>query len=72
MPVSLSHDLSNATAVVGWNVIVKEVAHRVDEDLPRAPPVQWLLELFGHQSEVEAVLEGCPGTPRKRSENTSA
>lgn len=58
MPVSLSHDLSNATDVVGWNAIVKEVAHRVDENLPRATPVQWLLKLFGHQSEVEALLEG--------------
>jgi hypothetical protein len=73
MPVSSSHDLSNATDVVGWNVFVKEVAHRVDEDLPRTSPTQRLLKLLGHESEVEALLEkGCPGTPRKRSEKISA
>jgi hypothetical protein len=48
MPVSSSHDVSNTTDVVGWNVFVKEVAHRVDEDLPRASPVQRLLKLLGH------------------------
>src|SRR5689334_12309190 len=58
MPMSSSHDLSNATDVVGWNVFVKEVAHRVDEDLARASPVQRLLELLGHQSQVEPMLEG--------------
>lgn len=60
MPVSSSHDLSNATDAVGWNVFVKEVAHRVDEDLPRASPVQRLLKLLGHQSQVEPLLEGVP------------
>src|SRR5688500_13706031 len=58
MPVSSSHDLSNATDVVGWNVFMKEVAHRVDEDLARASPVERLLKLFGHQPQVEALLEG--------------
>ena len=57
VPVSPSHDVANARDVVGWNVLVKEVAHRVDEDLPRASPVQRLLELFGNESEVEALLE---------------
>lgn len=33
VPVSSSHDLPNAPDVVGWNVFVKQVAHRVDEDL---------------------------------------
>ena len=60
MPVSSLHDLSNATDVVGWNVFVKEVAHRVDEDLPRASPVQGLLKPFGHESQVEALLERVP------------
>src|SRR3970040_2177022 len=57
VPVSSSHDLSNAPDVVGWNVFVKEVAHRIDEDFPRASPVQRLLKLLGHKSQIEALLE---------------
>ena len=34
VPVSTSHDIADAPDVVGWNVFVKEVAHRVDENLP--------------------------------------
>jgi histone H3/H4 len=58
VPVGPSHDVANARDVVGWNVLVKEVAHRVDEDLPRASPVQRLLKLLWHESQVEALLEG--------------
>jgi transposase len=49
VPVSSPHDLSNARDVVGWNVFVKEVAHRVDKDLPRASPMQRLIELFRNE-----------------------
>lgn len=57
MPVSSPHHLSDAPDVVGWNAFVKEVAHRIDEDLARASPVQRLLKLLGHQSQVKALLE---------------
>lgn len=32
VPVSPSHNLADARDVVGGNVLVKEVAHRVDKD----------------------------------------
>jgi hypothetical protein len=57
VPVSTSHNVADARDVLEWNVLVKEVAHRVDKDLPRASPVQRLLELLGHDSQVEALLE---------------
>ena len=61
MPVSSSHDLANAPDVVGWNVFVKEIAHRVDEDLPRAPPMKRLIEFFGNEPEVETLFERVSG-----------
>lgn len=64
VPVGPSHGVANASDLVGWNVLVKEVAHRVDEDLPRAPPVQRLIELFRNQSEIGALLE--PTNPAER------
>ena len=39
MPVGSSHDVANARDVVGWNVFVKEVAHRVHENLPWSSPL---------------------------------
>jgi len=57
VPVGPSHDIANACDVVGWNILVKEVAHRVDEDFPWASPMQRLIELFGNESEIEALLE---------------
>jgi hypothetical protein len=57
MPVGPLHDVANARDVVDRNVFVKEVAHRVDENLSRAAPVQWLIELFRNESEIETLLE---------------
>ena len=57
MPVSRAHNVANACDVVGWNVLVKEVAHRIDENLPWASPMQRLIELFRNESEIEALLE---------------
>ena len=62
MPVSQSHNVADSSDVVDWNVLVKEVAHRVDEDLPRASPLQRLLKLLGHESQVEALLERVSNT----------
>jgi hypothetical protein len=37
---------------------VKEVAHGVDEDPPRLPPLERLRQAFGPEREIEAVLKG--------------
>ena len=63
VPVSPSHNVTDTRDVVGGNVPVKEVAHRVDEDLPCASPMQRLLELFRNESEIEALLEGVTRHP---------
>jgi DNA-binding PadR family transcriptional regulator len=39
VPVSASHDVADPRDEVGWNLLVKEVAHRVDEYLSRTAPV---------------------------------
>jgi hypothetical protein len=57
VPVSTSHDVADALDVVEWNVLVKKVAHRVDENLPWASPMQWLIEFFWNESKIEALLE---------------
>jgi hypothetical protein len=57
VPVGPSHNIADTCDVVGWHVLVKEVTHRVDEDLPRPSPVQRLLQLFGHESQVEALFK---------------
>ena len=44
--------------VLVGNVLVEEVAHRVDEDHPRPPPAERLLEPLGPEPEVEALLVG--------------
>jgi hypothetical protein len=43
VPASPSHNVADARDVVGWNVLVKEVAHRVDKDLPWPLAAQRLL-----------------------------
>jgi hypothetical protein len=60
VPVGTPHHLTNTPDVLSWNVLVEEVAHRVDEYLPRASPMQRLFELFWHESEVKSLLERMP------------
>src|SRR5271155_5009531 len=44
MPMGLSHDLEDLLYVGAGNVLVEEVANRVDEDHSRARPLQRLLQ----------------------------
>jgi hypothetical protein len=57
VPVSTSHHVAAARDVLVWNVLVKEVAHRVDKNFPWTSPMQWLIEPFGNESEIEPLLE---------------
>jgi hypothetical protein len=58
VPVGTLHDLTNTRDELGWNVLVEEVAHRIDEYLSRSSPVQRLFELLGNKPEIKSVLEG--------------
>lgn len=61
VPVSPSHNVADARDIARRNFLVKEIAHRVDEDLPWALPAERLLQLFGHQSQIEALFKRMPG-----------
>ena len=65
VPVGTPHHLANTPDVLGWNVLVEEVAHRVDEYLSRASPMQRLFELLWHESEVEPLFERMPWNTSK-------
>lgn len=65
MPVRLPHHFSNRSDVVRRHLLVKEIAHGVDEDLPRSPPTYRLIELFRHESQIESLLEGMAGDAPK-------
>ena len=54
MPVSVAHDLKDTLDEVSWDLLVEEVAHRVDEDVAGVAPTQRNLERVGVQSEAEA------------------
>ena len=58
MPMRLRHDRKNLADVFDGNVLVKEIAHRVDEDSLRLLPSQRKLEhvwLKGHLKAVNVV-----------------
>ena len=65
VPVGSSHDVADASDEIGRDVFVEQVAHRVDEDLPRPFPVQRLLQLLGHESEIEALFKRVSGHTAK-------
>ncbi len=57
VPMGAPHDVAHISDEIGRNRLVKEVAHRVDEDFPRSPPVQRLLKFLRDQPQIEALLE---------------
>src|SRR5947207_10992271 len=60
---SLSHHPEDALDVLERDVLVEEIAHRVDEDHPRALPLQWVAESARPQAKVEALLVRVPLDP---------
>ena len=61
MPTRVPHDPRDPEDVLVGHGLMKEVAHRVDEDHPGRPPLERLLQLVRNQPDVEAKLEGMPG-----------
>lgn len=60
MPIGRHHYLRNGQDIFVRDSIVEKVAHGVDEDHFRVAPTKRLRELFGHKSQVEALLVGMP------------
>src|SRR5690348_5508813 len=40
--------------------MLKQVAHRVDEDQLRHPPGEWFRQLFWHEAQIEALFVRMP------------
>ena len=57
VPVCGKHHPADHLDVVVRNLLVEEVTHRIDEDLPRAGPADRVAELFRDQAEVETEFE---------------
>jgi hypothetical protein len=50
VPVGLHHDLCHGLDVSVRNVLVEQIAHRIDEDHPWSRPPKWIDKLLGHQA----------------------
>jgi len=46
MPVRFRHDIEGSADVLVRHRLVKQIAHRVDEDLPRLPPAKRKIKLI--------------------------
>ena len=57
MPIGALHGVEYALDVLGGNILVEEIAHRIDEDELWTPPLHGLFEAFGAKGQVEARLE---------------
>src|ERR1022692_1911878 len=56
MPVSFHHYVHNGLNVAIWNSLMEQVRHGIYEDSLRTLPAKGLVELFGNESKVEALL----------------
>ena len=57
VPIGALHGVEYALNVLGGNVLVEEIAHRIDEDELWTPPLHGLFEAFGAKGQIEARLE---------------
>ena len=60
VPIGAFHGVEYALDVLRGNVLVEEIAHRVDEDELRTPPVCGLFEAVGAKGQIKAGLERVP------------
>ena len=57
VPVRAAHGVAHRRDVLRRHTFVEQVAHRVDEDLPRSTPRERLLQLVVDHTQVEPVFE---------------
>jgi len=65
MPVGRLHGVEHGVDESFGHLLVKEVAHGVDEDAPRLSPLERLGHALRPEREVEAVLKRMPGDAAK-------
>ena len=58
MPMGIFHHVEDTIDEAEGDFLVKQVAHRVDEDHPRFAPPQRLFQPFGAELKIEAILKG--------------
>jgi hypothetical protein len=52
---AISHCAKYTLDEVVWNISMKQVAHRIDEDHPRLPPSSWQINQILMRGQREAV-----------------
>ena len=57
MPVRETHHARDIGDVLIWHIVVKKVAHRINEDALRAGPAERITEFLWHEAEIKAVLK---------------
>src|SRR5262245_53109550 len=57
MPVRAVHHLEGPLNVLKRHIVVKQIAHRIDEDALRLLPTERLTEFFGDESQIEPLFE---------------
>ena len=65
MPVGGLHGVEDAVDEIGRDLLVEQVAHRIDEDPPWSLPRKRLGQSLRARCEVESVLEGMAGRAAK-------
>jgi hypothetical protein len=65
MPVGRFHDLADTGDVVVRDVIVKKVAHGVNEDFPWTLPAKWVGQLLRYEPNIEALFKWVTGNTAK-------
>lgn len=65
MPGRGFHRIEHAPNEFAWNLLVKQIAHRIHENHARGTPAERLLQTLGSKCEVKAGFERMSGRPAK-------
>lgn len=58
VPVRVDHNPDDILDIRRLDLGLEMVAHAVDEDRPRARPLEWLGKLLRHEAQIESLLVG--------------
>src|SRR5579872_6176131 len=65
MPVGHFHDAHNLLDIRIRNRFVEKIAHRIHENRFLRAPLEWLRQLLGHESQIEALFVRMAWDPSK-------
>lgn len=60
VPMRRLHSFEHGIDEVFGYLLVKKVAHRIDEDAPWPPPAKRLRQTFGSEREIKAIFKRMP------------